>query len=373
MIITEVEARCIKVPLPTKLYPAWTPGIAQSHLEACLVKIYTDEGIIGISGGIDFQGVVKKSIEDFVKHYLIGKDPFLLGNFDRVIKFSSFIGPRTYIVEIALWDLIGKALKAPIYRLLGGYKDRVKAYASTAEVKKAEDRIKDVKNMINEGFKAVKIRAHSENPEDDIKVVKALRDAFGFSIEIMVDANQAWSWTGPVWSYNTVLKVARELEKMEVSWLEEPLPKDNLEGLRRLRKEVNIPIAGGELEHGLYRFKELIEKDVYDIVQPDVTLSGGINEVKKIASLAESKNKLCIPHTWTHGLGLAANLQLIGSLSNCPFLEFPYEPPAWRVEVRDMLIKEPLKIDKDGYVNIPNKLGLGIELNEEIIEKYSVQ
>lgn len=372
--ITSVEVSCLRIPMEVPLQPTWTAGMPQTSQDVTLIRIHTDEGISGT--GTSIMGW-RRSLEEFIGDRigaalvaLVG-EPFAVERLTRILRLGSWLGPRLCPLEIALWDIIGKACNQPVHKLLGGYQDRVKAYASTAELKKAEDRVNDVLKWQEQGFKAVKIRAHHPDPEKDLEVVKAVRDAVGNDMEIMVDANMAWEFVAPLWSYQTAVKMAKEFEKLGVKWLEEPLYKDNLKALAKLAAEVDMPIAGGELEFGLFRFKELIDKGAYDIVQPDVNISGGILEGRKISALAEASGILCIPHTWTNGLGLAANLQLIGALANCPYVEFPYEPPAWAVGVRDITLKEPIKVDKNGFVEIPKKPGLGVELNEEVITKYT--
>lgn len=349
-------------------------AMPQTSQDITLIRVNTDEGTSGVGTSIMGWG---RSLEEFIGDRigaalvaLVG-EAFAVERLTRILRLGSWLGPRLCPLEIALWDVIGKACNQPIYKLLGGYQDKVMAYASTAELKKPEERVSDVLKWREQGFQAVKIRAHHPNPQKDLEVVKAVRDAVGNDMEIMVDANMAWEFVAPLWSYQTAVKMAKEFEKLGVKWLEEPLYKDNLEALAKLAAEVDIPIAGGELEFGLFRFKQLIDKGAYDIVQPDVNISGGILEGRKISALAEASGRLCIPHTWTNGLGLAANLQLIGALTNCPYVEFPYEPPAWAEGVRDIILRESIKIDKNGFVEIPKKTGLGVELNEEVIAKYT--
>jgi len=374
VLITSVEVSCLRIPMDVPLQSTWTGGMPQTSQDITLIRVNTDEGVSGVGASIMGWG---KSLEEFIGDRigtalvaLVG-EPFAVERLTRILRLGSWLGPRLCPLEIALWDVIGKACNQPIYKLLGGYQDKVEAYASAAELKEPKERVKDVLKWREQGFKAVKIRAHHPNPQKDLEVVKAVRDAVGNDMEIMVDANMAWEFVFPLWSYQTAVKMAKEFEKLDVKWLEEPLYKDNLEGLAKLAAEVDIPIAGGELEFGLFRFKQLIDEGAYDIVQPDVNISGGILEGRKISALAEASGRLCVPHTWTNGLGLAANLQLIGALTNCPYVEFPYEPPAWAEETRDIILKEPIRIDKNGFVEIPKKAGLGVELNEELIAKYT--
>jgi len=352
---------------------------------ATFVRIYTDEDIIGtfpfianyLYPDLARHKMVKIFIEKVVKPELVGADPFHIEKLSYLMntvwcfRYHNF---RPWPIEIALWDIVGKASKLPIYKLLGGFRDKVKAYVSTALGKTPEERVKDVIRWLEKGYKAVKLRARwYRPPQKFLDVVKAIRDAVGNDIEIMVDANQAYQDEPPFWTRRTALMMARELEKYDVVWLEEPLFWNDLEGLAELCRAVDIPIMGGELEIGLYRFKELLEKGVYDIINPDVTLSGGILQVRKIAALAEAWGKLCQPHSCCNGAILAANLQLIGAIPNCHYVEFFLDTPHPTIEERDIMLKDPILIDKEGYVKIPSKPGIGVEFNEELIASSIVR
>ena len=153
-------------------------------------------------------------------------------------------------------------------------------------------------------------------------------------------------------------------EKLELRWLEEPLPSDDLIGLAELRKKVDIDIAGGENDAFTWRFRQILEKGAYDIIQPDVTRSGGITEVKKIAGIAESHNKLCINHIFGVGPIQYANLQLIGAVSNCPYMEYGFYPDEF------LLTTKSIEVDKDGYALLPDLPGLGFILDEDALKQY---
>jgi L-alanine-DL-glutamate epimerase-like enolase superfamily enzyme len=279
---------------------------------------------------------------------------------------------RLWYVEPALWDIIGKSLNVPVYKLLGGYQERIKAYASTGELKGIEERLEYVEQIQQLGFRAVKLRFHSLDWHDDLKVARAVRERFP-RIELMVDANMGWRVAGlgeaPHWNLATAQRVAEELSELGVLWLEEPLDKHDYRGYRLLRQKVGIALAGGEMNADLHEFRELILNQSLDILQPDATLSGGILTAKKIASMAEAFGLRMAPHTWTNGLGLAANLHVMGACPNCEWAEFPYEPPGWTPQARDFFLKEPVMIDSDGYITIPAGPGLGLELNEEALAR----
>jgi L-alanine-DL-glutamate epimerase-like enolase superfamily enzyme len=374
MKITDIEFVPVRYPLKAPFYPAWFPNVTLTTWGATVVKVHTDEGVVGYGSQSSIGTEVKTVGESqIVRNLLVGADVF---NVEKVIRILSGITYsmdtlRLWGIEVALWDIIGKTCGKPIYKLLGGGQDRVLAYASTGMVKTPKEHADDAVRYLEMGFKAIKIRLHREDPKDDLAVVKAVRDAIQSNMYIMVDANQACPFSGPIWSYQRALKMARELEKLDVYWLEEPLHHEAHRDLARLAAEVNILIAGGEDESGLHRFRDILDHDCFDVIQPDTHLSGGILQLRKIAAIAESMNKLFVPHTWDTGINLAAGLQLIGSVPNCPFVEYCIDLPAFH-QGRDPLLKQPIELSKDGYVNIPDGPGLGVEIDEAAISKYRV-
>jgi L-alanine-DL-glutamate epimerase-like enolase superfamily enzyme len=184
----------------------------------------------------------------------------------------------------------------------------------------------------------------------------------------MVDGNWGWYLPGDLrigaWDRKTARTVAKALEDYDIFWLEEPLYAYDYDGFAELRQHTNIRIAGGELNQGLHEFQTYFEKKSFDVYQPDCTFAGGITVAKKVAGMAEAAGFLFAPHTWTNGIGFAANLQVAASVSNCPFLEYPWEPNFTEAE-RDFMFTEPFTFDKEGYVHVPDKPGLGFDLDEE--------
>lgn len=373
MRITGVTVKLLEYPLAEPFYPTWLPGYPQAFHRVNLVMLDTDEGIQGYSAGVAF-GQEGLKLGELLAPFLLGRDPTNVEEIIKILRSATFLGQRLWYVEPALWDVIGKALKTPVYKLLGGYQERVKAYASTGELKDVEERLQYVEQIKKLGFRAVKLRFHSLDWRDDLKVACAVRERFP-NIELMVDANMGWRVAGlgeaPHWDFATALRVAEELEDLRVLWLEEPLDKHDYRGYRLLRQKVEVALAGGEMNADLHEFRELIAQESLDILQPDALLSGGILTAKKIAGMAEAFGLRVAPHTWTNGLGLAANLHVMGASPNCEWAEFPYEPPRWTPQTRDFFLKEPLKITSDGYSEIPQKPGLGIEINLEAVKEYS--
>jgi L-alanine-DL-glutamate epimerase-like enolase superfamily enzyme len=281
-------------------------------------------------------------------------------------------------MEIPLWDIIGKLAGLPVYKLWGGYCDRVLAYCATAEIRSPEGRVRDLEAMAEAGFRAVKLRFHRQDPREDVQVVEAVRAALGDRIDVIVDANQAGVEPGheghATWGFRRAVEVALELERLDVLWLEEPLPRHDYDGLARLRGKLSgLRLAGGEDNHGLHEFRLLLQRGCYDILQPDALLSEGISQLRKVAALAQAEGCLMVPHTWGNGMGLLANLHLAAAVPNCSHLEFPHDPPSgWTASARDQMLAEPLWIDADGCVRVPDRPGFGFLLDEEQVEHHTV-
>ena len=210
---------------------------------------------------------------------------------------------------MALWDLAGKVAGLPLYRLWGAHTDRVLAYASMVEVRTPEERANDALHLLGLGYRGIKLRLHSATIAEDIAQVEAVRDAVGDRMQIMVDANQAQEPGTPgaensvPWSYERALATARELARLDVAWLEEPLHRYDFDNLARLTANTDVPIAGGENNHGLHEFRWLIERRCYDVIQPDALVLGGMSMLRKVAAYAEMHALPVAPHHGGNGLG----------------------------------------------------------------------
>lgn len=265
-----------------------------------------------------------------------------------------------------LWDIMGKYLNVPVYELLGGLvRERIRVYASAEMSKGRDDLINEALSYKDSGFTAIKIRIGNEDIFNDIETVTAVRNAIGRDTNLMVDACQ--SYVDSSWSFNAALHVARQLEECDLYWLEEPLDPDNIEDYARLAAAVDIPIAGGENEGTKYGFKELITRRAVDIPQPDAIRCGGILESKKIAALAQAYKMNIAPHIFTSGVSLMANMHFIASTPNVLVMEYDRTLNP----LRDKLLVEPLKYE-NGYVYVNKNIpGLGVNLTDDIIKKYS--
>lgn len=376
MKITHIKSSVLRYPLEVPLRPSWAPGRTFHNITCTLLELTTDEGVMGIGAAPDTGMVGLNTIADMVAPYILGEDPFAIERISPILRNAARDGSYPWGVETALWDIIGKACGQPAYRLWGGHKTRLPAYASLAEIVDAEEQVDRIHHLQDIGFHAVKLRLRRPTIQEDIAFVQHIRSVFGATLNIMVDANQAHVMPSPgphnFWSYHDALSVARAMEELGVLWLEEPLPRYNHEQLAKLTSAVDIPIAGGELNLGLHEYKQLIDQNCYDIIQADCAFSEGVFQLRKVAALAELSYKPFIPHTWSNGVGLAANLHLAASLPNCPWFEFPLDPPAWTSEARDHMLKAPYQIDPDGYITVSDAPGIGLELDRDAIDRYTV-
>jgi D-arabinonate dehydratase len=356
-----------------------------------IVQVHTDEGITGIGEAASYGGDLQ-SLESLVlntlKPVILGRDPFQVERLWQMMagrphqRGSRGMLPMAISgIDIANWDIIGQATKTPLYRLLGGYRDSLTAYASAgfyAAGKGIDDLAAEVSGLVDKGFRWVKIKV-GRNPElfwnplqhmtandyatatfeEDIERVRAVRRAVGPEVRIAVDANNAWS---PV----EALRFMRELEPLNIAWLEEPVATENRTGSAEVARALITPVAGYETETGLAGFRDLMLAGAVDIVQPDVIWTGGITPCRKIAALAEAFHLPVIPHVFSSALSTISNMHFIASIRNGGLLEFDQNPNPLRSE----LFEEPIEVESDGTVRMPSRPGLGVTLNQQTVKRY---
>ena len=366
MRITDVTQHHVEGSLDGAYNPTWIPGYAQGANEAELIEVETDEGITGWAASPSFAGGIEYG--DQLSLFLTGQDPHDIQGIRRKLETFDLIGPRPWHIEMALWDIIGKDAGKPVYELLGGTDDSIPAYASTGEHKTVEERLEYVEERVSEGFEAMKLRFGREDIEDDLEVARAVRDEYP-DLTLMVDANMGWKARvieeGRTWNYKEAAYVARELGEIGgVDWLEEPLNRYDYRGYARLRKEAPVRIAGGEFTDSVHELRELLRHDALDVVQPDCAIACGLGQAKSIADQAERQGIEYTPHSWTNGLGVAANLH-VAAATDPDWFEYPYEPP-FTPEGRDFLLETPIE-HEDGKVAPPDGPGLGVEIDREYL------
>ena len=344
-----------------------------------LIRIQTDEGIEGIGEVDSLPEVVKAIIEAPFSHswsaglreLLVGEDPSDIERlWNKMYQGTIYYGRRAVAinamsgVDIALWDLKGKTENKPISEVLGGiYRDKIPVYASLYPIGQTPDEIaRNAEHAVQRGFHAVKLDGApiGQNAKTDREILDETRKAIGDRIDLMTDV------TEPGWDMKEAIERARLYSDYGVYFLEAPFGPDELDKYEGLATAVELKIAYGEQNTTRYEFRELIEKGKVDIIQPDVSRVGGITEVRRIAQHAQSAGTILIPHCWKTGISIAANLHLLSTIKNAPYLEFSQPPQS---PLRYNLTKTDFSVE-NGQVRVPSGPGLGIELNESIVEKY---
>jgi D-galactarolactone cycloisomerase len=356
--ITRIRLERRTLPLEPPFLAAWDPD-PRTSFEATLVLVETDEGLTGIGSGDTMEGFERYA------HHFVGRSALDIAHHQGMLEVLARHGDgRFWPLEAALWDLAGKAQDKPAVELLGGRPGSVPAYASTGAQLPSDERAESALAIRAEGFGALKLRIDRNRLEDGLAAVRATRDAVGESMEIMVDLNQGWRMPGdrsqPL-DRETVRKVAEELRELNVFWLEEPLPREDVEGYAELRREVGIRVAGGEMAETTSELESFEAAGALDVFQPDVVLSIGLARALDLSRRVSEKGAWFTPHTWTNGIGLLANLHVVLAAGGGPFLEYPYDPPDWTPERRDFMLAEPIRA-RDGYLTVSDSPGLGFEL-----------
>ena len=369
MKIRDIRVRRLRAELDPPFRAAWDP-VPRRSFAATLVSVETDEGVVGVGSGDTMDG-----FEAF-SHLFLGQDPLRIERHVRTLETISFHAGRYWPLEAALWDIIGQVCGQPVAALFGGCVDRLPAYASCGELKSPEERAESALALRDRGFRALKIRIHRDSLEEGVAAVRAVRQAVGHSMDILVDLNQAWRMAGDIASpldIGSVRRLAEQLRELGVLWLEEPLPEIDVRGLTTLRSTTGMRIAGGEMTRTPAELLGYLEADALDVYQPDVVLAVGMSRARLVAELALARNHWFSPHTWTNGLGLLANLHVAAGVGGGPYLEFPYDPPGWTVERRDFFLAEPVQIAPDGCIAVPCRPGLGAVLDEDAVNRLEIR
>jgi L-alanine-DL-glutamate epimerase-like enolase superfamily enzyme len=358
MKVTEVRAIPLAIPLGAST-PAspWAPGLARQ----ILVRLTTDEGLVGWGECFAYGATlaVCNVVDDALAPLVVGQDPTQIEQLvDRMHRTLMIWGRRGLAmmavsgVELALWDLAGKARGVPVYQLLGGLcQSRGRAYASLLRFDTPTQVAQAVSAAKVLGFTAVKLH------QIDVESVAAAREAGGVDLDLMLDTNCPWT-------VEEAIRVGRKLERYELRWLEEPVwPPEDYAGLARVRRALQIPIACGENEATAFAYRHIIDAGAADIVQPSITKVGGIGEMKKIAALAATANVTFVPHSFYFGPGLAATLHVVASTPGVPYVEMP---PGRLVAP---LTAEPIGF-KAGTVIVPDRPGLGADPDPDVLTRY---
>ena len=366
MKITDVQTLRLRAPIPAEGQVFSRSGV-RSTRSATLVRIDTDEGIYGLGSASGNGELIAAIVGKVLKPLLLGMDPtdieaiwdkaYIRGGHKefgtRGIGVVALSG-----VDIALWDILGKVRGLALYKLLGGKcRDRVPVYATALYPEEPAKVARRARGFAEQGFHGVKIKVGFDL-DQDIRIVRAVREELGKDFTVMTDANQGYS-------VDVALKAADAFADCGAFWLEEPLFVEDIEGHAILREKGRTPIAVGENLNMVYGFENFIVRGAVDFIQPDVARAGGISEIKKISALAAQHKVPVSFHTWGDGVALAASVHLSAAIENCIVMEldYTYNP------LREELLCEPFKV-KDGFLVPPEKPGLGIELDPSALERF---
>jgi L-alanine-DL-glutamate epimerase-like enolase superfamily enzyme len=368
MKIAAIEITQHQLPLDPPFAPSWSSR-PRRVFDATIVRVRTDDGREGVGSGDYMLGFAGH------EHLFLGEDPLRLERHNRVIEQIGFHYGRCWPLDLALWDLAGKIAGQPCWKLLGGLSDRVAAYASSGTLREAASLAELAERTLARGFRAMKIRFRRGDWRDDIRALEAVRGRVGDRLALMVDCNQGWRFpwdTMAPWTLKDALAVGRELERLRVHWMEEPLHRADRAGMRALRESLDVRIAGGELNREMSEFRDLIAEGCLDVLQPDVVSVGGVTGLRRVAAMAAAHGIAFSPHTWGNGIGLLANAQLACGAADPGFLEFPWDPPEWTPARRDYPLAAPVEVDSGGVLVLPDRPGLGIVLDEERLARTRV-
>jgi D-galactarolactone cycloisomerase len=329
------------------------------------VLVETDAGITGIGNALGNQNFIEAIIEKHYKNQVLGMDPQDIGSFWKKLYGNGAFweiggSPLCAIsaIEVACWDIRGKAESVPVSQLLGGAKrDRIEAYASDLHWDEPQYMADRAKEFVNQGFRYVKTHIGAEYDKDLVRL-EAIRRAIGSEIGLMIDINTAYD-------RQTALEQGRRQAAFDPFWYEEPIAPTDYEGHAWLRERLSIPIAAGENLYTVDGFAPMFACGGCDCVMPDILRCGGIQQTRLICEAAERAGVTASPHNFASGVGLAATLHLMAALPQTQLLEYDTS----ETSILEEMFVEPLVIE-DGFIRVPTAPGLGVNLTDEIIAKY---
>lgn len=374
MKITDVQACVIGNPEPHSGGSVWT-----------FVRIYTDEGIVGTgecnSGGPGFSGFANKAAIMAMKPLLIGEDPFNINLIYEKLRRRGRYGGSTNPplifaltgIDNALYDIVGKALGVPVYKLLGGkFRDKIRLYADchAGESNDPQAYADKALEVVDEGFSAVKFDVDSTGTGklDDynwtvgaremthvISLIEGIRNALGYEVDLAIDCHGQFDMP-------SAITLAKAVEPLRLLWLEEPVPAENIDALAQVRASTSTVICTGENQYTRFEFLELFQKKAVDVIMPDLAKAGGIAEAKRIADIADAHYIPIAPHNVSSPLGMMAACHVLASVPNFLLLEFHARDIRWWNDLCDG--DKPFV--EDGFMAVSERPGLGVELNDEV-------
>lgn len=373
MKITDIEAIVVRQPSEIQM-------VGDGSQDTVVILVHTEDGITGV-GEVDSAPYGVKCVIEMpdshmacrgLRELVVGEDAFDVEKIWRkMYQMSLYHGRRSLVIhaisgiDMAIWDAIGKKLGLPVAKLLGGvYRDKVQAYCSVLMPETEEEIQALVERHMQKGYRGMKLGwgALGQSFEKDLQLVKWARKALGDDKYLMIDVGMMWK------DVKGAIKTAKAMEEYGVYWIEEPFSPDDLDAYRRLADSTHIHIAGGEEVGTVYEYQELLDKRCVDILQPDLSRCGGITVARKLIDLCDMRRVQVIPHAFKTHLLMSATLQYIASLPDAWYLEFCEQDTILRRELTTTMFQ----VDQDGFVQIPQAPGFGIELDRDALERYRV-
>ncbi|OEJ99031.1 galactonate dehydratase [Flavivirga aquatica] len=375
MIIEKIETFILKDKLSNSFFfSQWE----YSERCICVVKVTATNGQYGWGEGYGPATVLEAGIK-LLEPFVIGQNALeneVVWNtmYRKTLDFArrGVLAASMSAIDIAIWDLKGKILNQPVSTLLGGaHRTKIKPYATglyfTDHDNPSKNFEEEAKLYVSQGFKAIKMKV-GLGIKKDVEHVKMIREIIGDDIELMVDSNHAYT-------LREATQLAREIEKYNIGWFEEPLSPEFYDQYNELRQKTTIPIAGGECEYLRFGFQQLIKNKSVDIIQPDICASGGLTEAKRIGALASANGVDLIPHTWGTSIGIHVALHFIANIESVPGRmyqpDFLIEYDQTENGLREKLTFPSIEM-KDGYIEVPNRPGLGIDVDEDVLREYTI-
>jgi L-alanine-DL-glutamate epimerase-like enolase superfamily enzyme len=330
-----------------------------------LVEIVTDQGISGFGPG---RGPVTPAMISGLKQILVGKD----ATNPHALAFELYGRLGGAGAEIAVWDAFGKLAGMPLYKIWGGAKNKVWPYASQTTLGTLQDRPRMAATVKAAGWRGIKFRSHFLTMKEDVAAMELTRKAVGDDFILMSDANQAGNFpdshgSGLRWDLRRAIETAKEFQRLNVYWLEEPLARFDYDGLAELNRQVDMPIAGGEFNHGIHEYREYVEHKCYDVLQTEIVQEGPAVALQ-VAELARMHHKQFVPHEGFMGLGTICSIHMVCAMPHAPTAEIKHEPPINDIFAQWSVFENPLALDKDGYITLSDAPGLGMTYKSDLFE-----
>lgn len=374
MKITEIETIHLRVPA--------LDADCEWGEDALIVRIHTDTGLVGLGESDSSPTVIKALIEapktnlycTGLRSLLIGENPLEIGRLWQKMYWSTtYVGRRgagihaISAIDIALWDIAAKHYGVPLHILLGGkYRESIPAYGTFIPVDDPQDNGKIAKDLVAKGITSIKFGGgiFGDDPDIDYEIVRAVREAIGPDIQLQIDVASKWRTAAHA------LQMCKRLEPFNLNWVEEPVLADDERGYVKLGRQATQKIAGGEALTTCREFQDMLDRYEPDIIQPDITRCGGISEIRKIYDMAQMRGIQLVPHGFSTDILLAASVHFLASCEHGTLMEYSQSDSP--LIAGNGLAKEPI-IFKSGGLVVPDRPGLGIELDETVLEKYRVE